>query len=242
MDSLLHLAGVFTHCWIFLRCFRAFRDGSPFASSVVKTLAAMSSSLHHIQLAVLPQEVGTRGARLPITTLRRVLGIDGSGLSNSCAQTLGQHTSNVPEFCFDVPPRTACRCPELDPLVFADPALRVSNASISLVTAHISTHKRGGIHCRVLDRRAPCFAASGAQWRKGTQEISLAHEHGDGLLYTDSLTSFPGYVLCRDVEASRRRSRKAWVSARPHAVRLNFITLIFNSLSWLCSHGRGKLC
>lgn len=35
----------------------------PFATSVVKTLAAMLTSLHHIQLALVPRKVGTRGAR-----------------------------------------------------------------------------------------------------------------------------------------------------------------------------------
>lgn len=84
----------------------------------------------------------TRRARLPIATLRRVLENDGGSLSNLCAQTLGQHTSNVPGFCLDVPPRTACRCPELAPPAFADPALRVSKARISLDTAHISTHTK----------------------------------------------------------------------------------------------------
>lgn len=157
----------------------------------------------------------TRRARLPIATLGRVLENDGGSLSNLCAQTLGQHTSNVPEFCFDVPPRTACRCPELDPPAFADPALRVSKASISLETAHISTHERGGAHCWMLDRQRSVSQPQGPQWRKGTQEISLAREHGDILLYTDSLASFPGYVLSRDVKASRRRSRTALVSLVP---------------------------
>lgn len=35
----------------------------PFATSVVKTLAAMLSSLHHIQETLVPRKVGTRGAR-----------------------------------------------------------------------------------------------------------------------------------------------------------------------------------
>lgn len=83
----------------------------------------------------------TRRARLPIATLGRVLENDGGSLSNLCAQTLGQHTSNVPEFCFDVPPRTACRCPEPDPPAFADPHCG-SRKLASLWRQHISLHTK----------------------------------------------------------------------------------------------------
>lgn len=64
------------------------------------------STLSHIHLTAGPQEVDTRGARLSMATLRRAFGIGGNGL---CAQTLGQLASNLPEFCFNVQPRTACR-------------------------------------------------------------------------------------------------------------------------------------
>lgn len=115
-------------------------------------------------------------------------------------------------------------------------------------TTYIYTQERSPSLGMALDRRALCFATSGAQWRKSTQEISLAREHGDMSLHgdislhTDSLASFPGYVLCRDVEASHHWSWMAWASRRPRAVRLILITVILTSLSWHCPHGRGKLC
>lgn len=136
---------------------------------------------HHILLSAGPIKVDTRQTRLPIATVGPTTsGVGGNGLSSLCAQTLGQLTSKVPEFCFNVQPRTACTRSEPDPPTFAKYALRVSNASGALCdSTAFYTQERSPSLGIILDRRALCFVISGARWRKSIQEISLAREDGN---------------------------------------------------------------
>lgn len=76
---------------------------SKLTASAVRMLAATHTHVpsHYIHLSVGPIKVDTRETRLPMATARPTTsGVGGNGLSSLCAQTLGQLTSKVPEFCF----------------------------------------------------------------------------------------------------------------------------------------------
>lgn len=139
-----------------------------------------------------------------------------------------------------VQPRTACTRHGPDPPTFANHALRVSNADGSFAAAHISTHKRAGAHCR------------GILWIDG---LSVSQPQGRGgrrvprksrLLVSIGTTGCiqTAWPHCPHQAISRHPSSEPDRLGlyRSRVVRLILITVTFTSLSWHCSHGRGKLC
>lgn len=140
VDSLQQFAVVFTHRWICARCSQLVHQRRPLLSKCCEDFGSNTQMCFrsHIHLAGGSQEVGTHDARLPVATPRRAFWIGGNGLSSLRAQTLGQLTSNVPEWSFNIQARTAYTRSELDP-----PTLHCGSPVLALATTHISTRRRG---------------------------------------------------------------------------------------------------